>query len=52
MHFVHYNYCRPHMTLGGKTPAMAAGLADRVWKLDELVGLLTAREAKAQGVSN
>jgi hypothetical protein len=32
LHFVHYNYCRPHQTLTRKagkptTPAMAAGLA-------------------------
>ena len=25
---VWYNYCRPHKTLKGATPAMAAGLAD------------------------
>lgn len=43
---MHYNFCRPHMTLtranGGihQTPAMAAGLADRVWALADLVALL------------
>mgnify|MGYP001615307084 FL=1 len=40
LHFMHYNYCRPHGSLGGKTPAEAAGLADRRWTLEELVGLL------------
>jgi len=40
--FAYYNYCRPHMTLtknaGAKTtPAMAAGLEDHVWTLEELV---------------
>lgn len=46
LHFMHYNFCRPHMTLskaaGGvhTTPAMAAGLTDHVWKIDELVALL------------
>lgn len=40
LHFMFYNYCRPHMTLGKRTPAMAAGLADHVWTLDELVGLI------------
>lgn len=40
--FAFYNYCRPHMTLteeaGRKTtPAMASGLADRVWSVRELL---------------
>ncbi len=44
--FMYYNFCRPQMTLtkqaGGikRTPAMAAGVADHVWKLDEVVALL------------
>ncbi len=44
--FMYYNFCRPHMTLtkdhkGVKwTPAMAAGVTDHVWKLDEVVALL------------
>jgi IS1 family transposase len=44
--FMYYNFCRPHMTLtkhsGGikQTPAMAAGVADHVWKLAEVVALL------------
>lgn len=37
---MHYNFCRKHMSLKGKTPAMAAGLTDHVWTLDELVGLI------------
>ncbi len=45
LHFMHYNYARPHMTLTKKygrptTPAMAAGLADHVWSLTEIAGLL------------
>jgi hypothetical protein len=39
LHFMHYNYCRIHQTLR-ITPAMAAGLTDHVWELEELVGLL------------
>ena len=40
--FAYYNYCRPHMTLtenaGYKqTPAMAAGLADDIWTVAELL---------------
>jgi IS1 family transposase len=45
LHFAHYNYCRPHQSLGGKTPAMAAGLEDHVWTVDELISLLEAAEA-------
>jgi IS1 family transposase len=46
LHFAHYNFCRVHHTLtkakGGihQTPAMAAGLTDRVWKVADLVALL------------
>jgi len=46
LHFFYFNYCRSHMTLtaanGGvhTTPAMATGVADHVWTLEELVNLL------------
>ena len=43
LHSMYYNYCRKHQTLG-TTPAMTAGLADHVWSIDELVGLLEAAE--------
>jgi len=43
LHFMHYNFCRKHQTLG-TSPAVAAGVADHVWKLSELVGLLEAAE--------
>ena len=33
-----YNLCRPHMTLR-VTPAMEAGIADRVWALADLLRL-------------
>jgi IS1 family transposase len=45
--FLAYNFARKHSTLtkanGGihTTPAMAAGIADHVWKLEEVVALLT-----------
>ena len=31
--FAWYNFCRKHETLNGKTPAMASGLADKVWSV-------------------
>ena len=39
LHFMHYNFCRKHQTLG-TTPAVAAGIADRAWTLADLIGLL------------
>jgi IS1 family transposase len=44
LHFFHYNFCRVHKTLG-TTPAVAAGVSDHVWTLDELIGLLEEAEA-------
>ncbi len=32
-----YNFCRKHETLKGKTPAMASGLTDHVWSIEELL---------------
>ena len=38
-----YNFCRVHQTLTKErkgvhcTPAMAAGLTDRVWKVEDIV---------------
>lgn len=46
LHFIHYNFCRIHQTLR-VTPAMEAGLADHVWSLSELIGLLEGEEALA-----
>jgi hypothetical protein len=37
LHYMWYNFGRKHQSLKGKTPAMAAGVADYVW---EIVGLL------------
>lgn len=43
LHFMAYNYCRPHSTLtkaakGIKTtPAMANGLTDHVWTYEEIL---------------
>jgi len=43
LHFMHYNFCRVHQTLG-TTPAVAAGVTDHVWKIDEIIDLLDAAE--------
>ncbi|MGY4481558.1 IS1 family transposase [Bradyrhizobium sp. LM3.2] len=41
LYFVFYNFCRVHKTLGA-TPAMAAGLIDRVMKVTDVVALIDA----------
>jgi len=43
LYFVFYNFCRVHKTLGA-TPAMAAGIVDRVLKMADVVGMIDARE--------
>ena len=40
LHFMYYNFGRKHQTLK-TSPAVAAGIADHVWSLEELVGLLS-----------
>jgi hypothetical protein len=37
--FMYYNFGRVHQTLR-VTPAMEAGIADHVWSVEEIVGLL------------
>jgi hypothetical protein len=41
---MHYNFCRKHLTLK-TTPAVAAGVTDRIWKVDDIIRLLEAAEA-------
>lgn len=44
LHFMYYNFARPHQSLKGKTPAMAAGVSSHVWTIEEIVGLLSENE--------
>jgi len=37
--FMYYNFCRIHSSTR-LTPAMTAGLTDRVWEIEDLIGLL------------
>jgi hypothetical protein len=39
LYFMHYNFARVHQALR-VTPAMEAGVAEHVWTLAEIVGLL------------
>lgn len=49
IHSAVYNWTRPHASLDGKTPAMVLGIADHVWTLEELVGLLDTEEREVIG---
>jgi Zn-dependent protease with chaperone function len=46
MHMMYYNFCRAHQTMtkanGGirTTPAMASGLTDHVWTVEEVLSLM------------
>jgi hypothetical protein len=41
LHFMYYNFARPHRALGRNvTPAMAAGIADHCWTVEEIARLL------------
>ncbi len=42
LYFMHYNFCRPHKSLSKPyptTPAMAAGVSDHIWTVEEMVNL-------------
>ena len=39
MDFMHYNFVRIHQTLQ-VTPTRAAGVTDRLWKIEDLAGML------------
>jgi IS1 family transposase len=45
LHFMYYNFVRIHQTLR-VTPAMAAGVTDKVWEVADLVRLLDDQPAK------
>ncbi|MFC2060133.1 IS1 family transposase [Chloroflexota bacterium] len=42
LHFMYYNFARPHKTLANpypRTPAMAAGIENHIWTIEEIVRL-------------
>ena len=43
LHFMYYNFVRVHQTLK-VTPAMQAGLTDRLWDIADLVAIVDANE--------
>lgn len=52
LYFMFYNFCRIHKTLK-VSPAMEAGVADRLWSMEDIVALIDARDTRAkQKVAN
>jgi IS1 family transposase len=43
LHFMHYNFARIHKTLK-VSPAMAAGVTDKLWSMNDVVALIDAKE--------
>ncbi len=41
LYFVHYNFVRMHKTLR-MSPAMAAGVTDRLWSLEDVIARIDA----------
>ena len=39
VHFMYYNFVRIHQTLR-TTPAMAAGVTDKLWDIENMIALL------------
>jgi len=46
LHFMHYNFCHFHQSIRMMT-AMAAGIADHVWSISEIVALLDPKTRAA-----
>jgi IS1 family transposase len=57
LHFMYYNFVKPHGTLTKAakgihtTPAMASGVADHVWTVEEVVALVASKELSAKEVA-
>ena len=47
LYFVFYNFCRIHKTLR-VTPAMAAGVTDRLWSYDNIIAKIDAAKVPAK----
>ncbi|MCB9497828.1 MAG: hypothetical protein H6688_00010 [Erysipelotrichaceae bacterium] len=43
LHFMYYNFIRIHKTLK-TTPAMAAGITEKLWSIGEIIDLIDAKE--------
>jgi IS1 family transposase len=48
LHFMHYNFVRIHKSLH-TTPAMAAGVSDKLWSIADIAALVPEIEPKKRG---
>jgi hypothetical protein len=48
IHFMHYNFVRIHQSLR-VTPAMAAGVTNKLWSIADMVKVIEDRETKISG---
>jgi len=46
LHYMHYNFARIHKTLR-VTPAMAAGVTDKLWSIEDIANIVEAAAPKA-----
>jgi len=51
LHYMFYNYCRPHGTLRC-TPAQEAGLSDHIWTIEELCALMPMPKVRASKIEH
>ncbi len=51
LHFMYYNFARIHKTLK-ITPAMAAGVTDKLWDVADIVRVIEEYETALQGAGN
>lgn len=49
LHFMYYNFVKIHSSLR-MTPAMAAGVTDKLWEIADIVALIEAKEAEKPAV--
>ena len=45
LYFTFYNFCRQHKTLR-VSPAMAAGISDTLWTMEDLANRIEGRQSK------
>ena len=48
LHFMYYNFCRQHKSLDGISPAMAAGVTERLWDIEDIVRLVDEAAPKSR----